>query len=139
MSARTTRATSVRRHRRIGAKRVVQLVAVALAAGAGTLMLFAPSYQIERSDSAGNSSRGTATILEMVGPWALVLALIPMVVALAPLVVPAPARQWVTIAATLLFAGWIIVSMWTIGGLYVPVFLCLLVSVFIRPRNSSGV
>ena len=94
MSASTTQTTSALRNRRIGAKRVVQLIAVVLAAGAGAIVLFAPSYQVATSDSAGNSSTGTATILETVGPWALGLALIPIVVALAPLVVPPRTRQW---------------------------------------------
>jgi len=138
MSASTTPTTSVPRIRRIGAKRVVQLIAVVLAVAAGVYMLFAPTYQTATSDSAGNSSTGTATILETSGAWAIVLALIPIAIALAPLVVPPRARRWVTIAAVVLFAGWTIVGVWTIGGFYVPAFLFLLASVFIRPRSSFG-
>ena len=138
MSTSTTPTTSVPRITRIGAKRVVQLIAVVLAVAAGVFMLFAPTYQIATSDSAGNSSTGTATILETSGAWAIVLALIPIAFALAPLGVPPRARQWVTNAAVVLFAGWIIVGIWTGGGFYVPAFLFLLASVFIRPRSSFG-
>ena len=138
MSASTTPSTSVPRITRIGAKRVVQLIAVVLTFGAGVYTLFAPTYQIATSDSAGNSSIGTATILETSGAWPIVLALIPIAIALGPLVVPPRARQWVTIAAAVLFAGWIIAGVWTIGGFYVPAFLFLLASVFIRPRSGFG-
>ena len=85
MSASTTPTTSVPRITKIGAKRVVELIAVVLAVAAGIFMLFAPTYQIATSDSAGNSSTGTATILETSGAWAVVLALIPIAIALAPL------------------------------------------------------
>ena len=131
--------TSVPQKATFGAKRVAQLISVALAAGAGAIVIFAPLYQVASSDSDGNSSTGTATMLEIVGPWALVLVLIPIAAALAPLVVPVGMQKWVTIAATILFAGWVVVGVWTIGGFYAPAFVCLLSSVFIRPRSSSEV
>ncbi len=123
--------------RRLGAKRSVLLGALLLAVCASVFMLFAPSYQTATSDSAGNSSTGTATILDVVGPWAIVLAIVPVAIALAPLVAGQRAQQIATIAAAALLVAWSIAGSWTIGMYYVPAVLCLLVAAFVPPRTGA--
>ncbi|GAB3616533.1 hypothetical protein GCM10027416_10900 [Okibacterium endophyticum] len=118
-------------------KKIVQIIALVLAVGAGLYLLFAPSYRTEMSDSAGDVYSGTTTILENAGIWAIVLAAIPLAIAVSPLVVPPRAWQAVTIVATVLLAIWGVAGMWSIGGYYAPAVLCLFISIFIPHRRAA--
>lgn len=118
-------------------KRIIQAIAVALTIVAGGFLLFVPTYAIETVDSSGNRIAREASILAAMGPWAIGLALIPVALALVPLLMSAFRWQMVSVLATVCLGAWIVAGIWTIGGFYVPAFLCLLTSVFLPPRSGS--
>ena len=127
--------------RRTGAKRVTQIIALALTLAAGLAALFVPGYQTVTSDSEGNVLAKSTTTLEQLGPWVVVLVLIPVAVAATPFLVSRGMWQPATIVAAALLIIWGVVSAWTIGIYYVPAIVCLLASVFLTAhgRSASGV
>jgi hypothetical protein len=72
----------------------------------------------------------SATALEYLGGWVVLLALIPIVIAAAPLLVSRRLWQPATIGATVLLAIWALLGAFTIGVYYVPAAVGLLASVF---------
>jgi hypothetical protein len=129
-------AMTVRRRR--SAKWITQIVTLVLTIAAGLAVLFVPGYQVVTSDSGGDEMATSATALEHLGAWVVLLTLIPVAIAIAPLL--AARRQWqpVTIGATALLAIWCVISAFTIGLYYLPAIALLLASVFMSvPQGRS--
>lgn len=103
---------------------------MALTIAAGLAVLFVPGYRVVTSDSGGDELATSATALEHLGVWVVLLALVPIAIATAPLV--ASGRQWqpVTIGAAALLAIWSVISAFTIGLYYLLATAVLLGSVF---------
>ena len=124
--------------RRTSAKWISQIVTLILTIAAGLAVLFVPGYQVVTSDSGGDELARSATALEHLGAWVLLLTLIPVAIATAPLL--ASRRHWqpVTIGATALLAIWGVISAFTIGLYYLPAIAVLLASIFMPvPRGRA--
>lgn len=106
------------------AKRLVQLVAVALAAGATWTLLFARVYEGwsngEDSEGTGGEALTQQTMAEVNGwPLTLMVAAIPLALTLIPVFVRGKARQTVTIVCAVLLAGIAVLTGFSVGALYV--------------------
>lgn len=83
----------------------------------------------------------SATPLEYLGAWVVLLTLVPVAIAAAPLLAPRQLWQPATIGATVLLAIWALLSAFTIGLYYIPAVVALLVSVLMplpQGRAPSG-
>lgn len=120
------------------AKRMLQVLALALAVVAAVLVLFLPSYSVVSSDSAGNETVTVQSIWQYSGPaFALVLA-IPVAVALVPVVVRGTAWPVVSvISAVALVAFWAFGAM-SVGVAFLPAAAAAVVAAVLRPRPGSA-
>lgn len=118
-----------------GAKRLVQVIALALAVLGAWLMLEVPSYGTATTDSHGAETAETLSMLDAVGPAALGLAAVPVAIAVLPLFGVGRARQPLAIAGSVLMACFVLLGILSIGFFYVPALLAGLVAVFLEPRG----
>ena len=105
------------------AKRLVQLVAVALAGRASWTLLFTPLYEgwshWEKSDGTSGEEITYQTLAEVNGwPLTLLVAAIPLALTLAPALARGRARQTVTIVCTALLAAITVLTGFSVGPLY---------------------
>ncbi|WP_156377157.1 hypothetical protein [Microbacterium sp. Root53] len=122
----------------MNAKRTLQKAAVACVAVAGAVVLFAPAYSTASIGADGVERAGSASVLQHVGPWTLLLVLIPAAIAAVPLVAAPWPGQSSTIVSASLMVAWGIVGAASIGVLYWPAILCSVASVFAPTRSPRG-
>ena len=122
------------RQRYWGAKRLVQVIAVALAVLGGWLMLVLPSYGSAAMDSSGAETVATVTMLDAAGPAAVGLAAVPVAIALLPLFGVGRAWQPLSISASVLTGCFVLLGILSVGIFFVPALLAGLVAVFLEPR-----
>lgn len=120
------------------AKRIAQVVTVALSLVATGAILVLPGYVTVTLDSAGTEIVSTASVLTVVGPSVLAVLAIPNLFAIAPLLARDRALQPVSIASAVLLAGFGVVSAATLGLYFVPAILGAIVAVFLPPRTSRS-
>lgn len=96
------------------------VTAVGLAAAASTFLFVWPVY-------SGFNGRNTirATLLEVNGSWAIVVVLVPVFLALLPLVFRKQALRTWTAIVMLLFS---LISGFTIGMFYIPASIAMLMA-----------
>jgi hypothetical protein len=93
------------------------LLSLALAIAAAVFLLAYPAY------SGLGGVRGTrATLLEVNGEWALVPVLLPVVVALVPVMFP---HRVIRIIAAVVLGGFTALGAFSIGLLYLPAALAM--------------
>jgi hypothetical protein len=124
--------TAVNHSRRQAAGRSWNIAAALLTAAVSVALMFLPL--ISTADSSGATDRQS---LVAQSGWGAVLGLaVPVLVAVAPLLVPARHRRWATIvAATLLTLG-ALVSAASVGLFYLPSAALLVVSA-VRTRRPA--
>jgi hypothetical protein len=118
-----------------------------LAAGASLLLLWLPVYAtlsashslgpngVESSTSAGRN----ATLLEVNGVRALIPLLIPVALALAPLLVPgASTRRMATCICAAALAVFVILAGFSIGMLYIPSAIALVLAAAQQTRRHAA-
>lgn len=120
------------------AKRIAQVVTVALSLAATLAILVLPGYVTVSLDTDGTEIVSTASVLTVVGPSVLAVLTIPNLFAIAPLLARGRALQPVSIASAVLLAGFGVVSAATLGLYFVPAILGAIVAVFLPPRTSRS-
>lgn len=108
------------RPRYFTAKRVVQFVALAFAAAAVLAVALLPSYIQVSQTSSGSEQIGSATVLEVVGIWYLLVLLIPVAITALPL--PATGRAWqpLSITSASLLTAFAVLGSLSIGWYFLP-------------------
>lgn len=131
----------------VGARpgRIAVLMAAALAMAASLLLLWLPVYQraaqatsLEPLGARAGARSGThATLLEMNGPWAVVVLLIPIAVATGPLLLlrSVPWRAAVFVSAVLL-SSLVVLSGFSVGVFYGPSALALGIAALLALRSG---
>lgn len=95
--------------------RILQGAAVVVAIIIGVVVAFImPSY---------STSEGTQTLTEANGLWVALIALVPALVALVPMAVPARARVLTASVAGVLLTAMALIGGFTIGGFFLPTVL----------------
>jgi len=95
-------------------------VAFGLALAAAIFLVVWPIY------SGFNGSRPTrATLLQVNGPYALIPVMFPVLMTLIALLLR---KQWVRIVATILISGFAVIGAFTIGLLYLPAAILMLLA-----------
>ncbi len=98
----------------------LKIVAFSLALAVSGLLLVVPIYsgQAERDTAQGVMAVHTSsTLLGVNGPWALIPLLIPVLIALLPLIF---SNRWVCIVATVALALFVFIAGLSIGLFYLP-------------------
>lgn len=121
----------------INAKRILQFLAFAFTLAAVLAILILPSYITVESDSKGNETVSTSTVLAETGPVVLAILAVPTLIAAVPLLLRGRTWQPGTITSALLLVGFAIVSGLTIGFYFVPAAILALVATFLPPRRNS--
>lgn len=119
-------------------KRMLQVLALVLAAVTAGLVLFMPSYTVVTSDARGNESTSTLSIWEYNGPLFALVVAIPVVIALIPVVTRG--RWWplVSVASAGLLLGFAFLGAMSIGMAFLPAALAAVVAAMLRPRMGSS-
>ena len=117
--------------------RIANWFAVAWTAAVGVYLLYAPMYATETTSySIGGSAppaptthSGTTSLLAVEGRGAYVRALLPVVVALVPLLLPSrAARRTGLVVATILLLVYALLGAASIGLWYMPAVVALVVA-----------
>jgi hypothetical protein len=127
--------------------RIAVLMAAALALSASLLLLGLPVYQgmveatrLEPSAARAGAGSGTqATLLEVNGPWAVVVLLIPIAVATGPLLLLRRVR-WRTavFVSTVLLSILVVISGFSVGVFYAPSALALGIAALLELRSGRA-
>ncbi len=130
-------------------KRVFQLIAFALVVVADAVLLLVPTYSSAASSSSGDSSQATAattsvettqTMLQVVGPWLLVLLAVPLAAALLPLWARGRAWTVLSLVSASVLGVFVLLGALTIGMFFVPALVTAIVAACLPsvPRASAG-
>lgn len=117
-------------------KRWLQIVALVLVLAAAAALLVLPMYESVTTGSDGSEVDSTQTLLEVNGPWLLVLLAIPVALAAMPLF--AYGRIWAVlsiVSACLLWAC-VILGGLTIGVFFVPGALLAVIAACVPVRST---
>ena len=106
--------------RYLNAKRVLQIVALALALIATVVLCVLPSYVSVTTDSYGRETIETQPLLVVMGPAYLLVLLIPVAIAAVPLFLHGRAWKVTSIGAAVLLGGFAILGVVSIGRYYLP-------------------
>ena len=122
------------------AKRLVQLVSVALAGWASWTLLFTPVYEgwshWEKSDGTSGDEVTYQTLAEVNGwPLAIMVAAIPLALTLAPALARGKGRQMVTIVCTVLLAAITVLTGFSVGPLYVLPLVAAICACLVPPTR----
>ncbi|WP_040163743.1 hypothetical protein [Microbacterium gorillae] len=120
---------SIPERTRPSAQAITLWVAVGLAVLTAILMFaIVPSVTIVESSSSGASSESTETLLEAMGPRALIIAAVPTVITLVPAFLPRRARTIAAVIAAVLLTVWAVLAAFTVGVYYIPTIAALVVA-----------
>lgn len=130
---------------RWGAKRITQIVALALTIAATLALLIIPSYTSVSEDSTGEETIETLPLLSVVGAWYLIVLALPIVFTIAPLIPKHRRWQTVSIVSTILLVLFAMIGSLSIGYYYIPAAIAAIVAVFLsttgrrtHPRSFTG-
>lgn len=119
-------------------KRMLQVLALVLAVVTAALVLFMPSYTVVTSDSIGASTTATLSIWQYNGPLFALVVAIPVVIALAPVLVRG--RWWplVSVVSAGLLLGFAFLGAMSIGFAFLPTALAAALAAMLRPRIGAS-
>jgi uncharacterized membrane protein len=123
------------RSRYLSVKRVLQLVAAAVALAGAMAFLFLPSYVEVTQSSDGPDSIATPTVLEVMGPVAFLLAAVPIASALLPLFAKGKAWQQLSIASAAILTLYTVIGALSLGFFFFPATVFALVAVFLPTHH----
>lgn len=106
--------------RRPNRKNVPQALAFSLAIAASLILLLVPMYTEVRLVAGGPKQASQSTLLGTVGPFILVLLLIPVALTGLPILLRGRARKIASVVTAGALAGFIVVGSASIGWFYVP-------------------
>ncbi len=102
------------------ARRWVQIAAFAVVVLASLVLLLVPTYESAKSGSGGTEVVTSQSMLEVNGPWLLVLLTMPIVFTAVPLIVHGRIGMIASVVSTALLVLFVIISLITIGIFFVP-------------------
>jgi hypothetical protein len=108
-------------------KTLLAQISLGLAAAAAIFLLLVPVYW--------GSNGGSRTLIEENGQWVIVLVMFPVVAAFLPVVFR---KQAVRVIATLLLGGFVMIGSFTLGFLYLPAALVMLLASCREPDSTIG-
>ncbi len=117
------------------AKRVIQIIALAINAAAVSAIVLLPSYVSVTTDSAGNESITTRAVLQVGGTGFVAILALPLIFAAAPLFARGSSWQIFSIGSTVLLAVFAIVASLSIGFYFLLAVVLEGIAVFLRPRR----
>lgn len=119
-------------------KRVLQIIALALAAAAVVALCALPGYVSVTTDSRGHESIQTQGVLAVMGLPYLAVLMIPVVLAAIPLLLRGRAWQPASITVAILIAAFGILGALSIGFYYLPAVIVSIVAAIVpaRPRTT---
>ncbi|MBN9150875.1 MAG: hypothetical protein J0H56_05580 [Micrococcales bacterium] len=122
------------------AKRILQIVAFALVLIPAIVLLIVPVYNLASSDSTGDSSLVTATLLDVNGPGILILFSIPVIAAGVPLFVHGRTWTVLSIVAAAVLGLWVVAGLLTIGIYFIPAFVTGIIAACLsrQPRSAQA-
>lgn len=119
-----------------------QHVALVLAVAAALLLAIAPTGSSESvtTDSTGTVTESVShtTLVQSQGPGVLIVLAIPVVLTLAPLLVPPRLRRTVGLVCAVLLAALVILGALTIGIWFMPALIATLVASLGRRPTEAG-
>jgi hypothetical protein len=99
------------------------------------VLLLVPVYSTVKISNDGPDQVTASTLLEIVGPYIFVLLLIPVALTGLPLLLTAPARNYLSVATTVALAICTLLASATIGWFYVPALAAALAFVLVPSRK----
>lgn len=125
--------------RYLNAKRVLQIVAAALALIATVALCVLPSYVSVTTDSQGHEKIETQPLLAVMGSAYLLVLLIPVAIAVVPLFLHGRAWKISSIVAAVLLGGFAILGAVSIGRYYLPAGIIEIIAACLplRPRHRE--
>lgn len=118
--------------------RVLQGSAVVLAVVIGVVVAFILPTHTIASSGDGGSSVDHLTVLQNDGIWVALLTLIPAMIAAVPVLVSQAARLAVSVICAMLVTVLMFISMWTIGGFFLPVVLMSWAALIVWARMRTA-
>lgn len=115
----------------INARRLAQLIALALVVLAILTILLIPMYGSGTTDSSGQGATSTDTVLAVNGPGILAVLAIPLLISLAPVVVQGRAESPVSIASAVFLCAFTLIAMLSIGGFFLPAAVAEVIAAFL--------
>lgn len=121
-----------------GAKTVLQWAAFLLAVAAVGATLFLPGYsEVTTTGDGGTVSVTTRTLLDTMGPAAVVLMLIPLALTGIPLLVRDRSRRPLSIGLTALLAVFAVLTSASVGWFFLPAALAAIVAMVVPDRRDA--
>jgi hypothetical protein len=117
---------------------VLQLIGLAFAIAATTALCVLPSFESVTTDSSGHERVETLSILEVQGVAFLVVLLVPVIIAVIPLVLNGRAWHMGSIVVAILLGGLALVGALSIGRYYLPAVIIEIVAACLPIRRRAG-
>lgn len=121
-----------------GAKRVAQLVALALVVAAILAILVIPSYESVTTDSSGHETVTVSNVLSVNGLGVLAVLAIPFAISAIPMLVRGRAWNTVSIVAAVLLGVFAAIAALSLGLFFVPALIAEIVAACIPSRPRRG-
>lgn len=125
------------RGRHLQAKRLLHVLAAGTAVAAALAIIFLPSYVIESETSSGGRSVDSATALDVVGPWLLVVLAIPVGISLVPAVWRGNRWQLLSVASAVLLVVFALVGSLSIGWYFYPAAVLSIIAACVPARRRA--
>lgn len=126
----------------LDAKRWVQLAAAVLGFGAAWSLMFATMYESESITSSSDGTEVSTTtfyrLIDVVGPAALLIAVVPLALTVVPLLA-VRYRQAISVGCTAVLGILTVLTGFTIGVFGVPALLASVVACLVPERRHAPV
>ena len=124
-------------YQRIRAKRVAQLIALALAVAAMVMMVLIPTYTGVTMTSDGTEITSRSTLVQENGASVLLVLAIPVALAALPLLARGRAWQPLSIVSATLLLGLVVLGLASIGGFILPAAVAAIVGACLPVHRNS--
>lgn len=101
------------------------------------VLLLVPVYSTVKISNDGPDQVTASTLLEIVGPYIFVPLLIPVALTGLPLLLTAPARNYLSVATTVALAICTLLASATIGWFYVPALAAALAFILVSSESRG--
>lgn len=99
---------------------IIQIAALLLALGAAVLALMSGTYTVIRSNSDGVTQELTMSAIDFLGPAAILIVAMPVLIVAAPLIVRGKFLVAVSLGSAGALLVWAVVGSMTVGLLFIP-------------------